>query len=109
MGSRSALKMTGSLSRATICSSRKRHAVIELPKAKIGKMLVWKQVKENYSKIQSKDEVEKECVPTPHCQSIITSFLSVRVARRMEKKQDASHRHLAKVPHHCVWPGSSHQ
>jgi hypothetical protein len=38
--------MTGSLSRATICRSRERHAVIEPPKAKRGKMLVWKLVKE---------------------------------------------------------------
>src|ERR1700736_1159835 len=102
MGSRSALKMMGSLSRATICRSRERHAVMERPKAKRGKRLVWKLVKEKERKIQSKDEVKKEGVPTPHCQSIITSFLLVRVARRMEKKHDASHGHLAKVPHHCA-------
>jgi hypothetical protein len=72
-------------------------------------MLVWKLVKKKKRKIQSKDGVEKEGVPTPHCQSIITSFLSVRVARRMEKKRDASHGHLAKVPHHYAWPGSSHR
>jgi hypothetical protein len=38
------------------------------------------------TEIQSKNDVEKEGVPTPHCQSIITSFLSVRVVRRIEKK-----------------------
>jgi hypothetical protein len=46
MRSKSALKMIRALSRATICRSRERHAVIELPKAKRGKMLVWKLVKE---------------------------------------------------------------
>ena len=45
MGSRIALKMMGSLSRATICRSRERHVVIEPPKAKRGKMLVWKLMK----------------------------------------------------------------
>jgi hypothetical protein len=67
MGSRSAFKMTGSFSRATICRSRERHAVIEPPKTKRGKMLVWKLVKQEYRKIQSKEEVEEEGVPTPHC------------------------------------------
>jgi len=38
------------------------------------------------TEIQSNDDAERECVPTPHCQSITTSFLSVRVARRIEKK-----------------------
>jgi hypothetical protein len=38
------------------------------------------------TKIQNKDDVEKKCVPTPNCQSIITSFLSMRVARMIEKK-----------------------
>ena len=78
--------MRGSLSRATICRSRDRHAVIEPPNAKRCKKLVLKQVKDKQRKNQSKDEVEKEGVPTPHCQSIITSFLSVRVAKRIEKK-----------------------
>jgi hypothetical protein len=87
MGSRSALKMTGSLSRASICRSREQYVVIEPPKSKRGKMLVWKLVKEKKRKTQSKDEVEKEGVPTSYCQSIITSFLSVRVARMMEKNR----------------------
>jgi hypothetical protein len=46
MGSRSALKIMGSLSRATICRSKEQHVVIEPPKAKRGKMLVWKLVKQ---------------------------------------------------------------
>ena len=54
MGSRIALKIRGSLSRAIICRSMERHAVIESRRS--------------------------------HCQSIITSFLSVRVAKKMEKK-----------------------
>ena len=40
MESKSALKMMGSLSRATICRSREQHVVIEPPTAKGGKMLV---------------------------------------------------------------------
>ena len=86
MGSRIALKMMGSLSRATICRSMERHAVIEPPKANRGKMLVWKVMNAKLRKIQRKDEGDRECVPTPHCQSIITSFLSVRVEKRIEKK-----------------------
>ncbi len=40
MGSRIALKMMGSLSRATICRSRERHATIEPPKTKRCRRLV---------------------------------------------------------------------
>jgi hypothetical protein len=86
MGSRIELKMRGSLSRATICRSMERHAVIEPPKANRGKMLVWKVMNAKLRKIQRNDEGDRECVPTPHCQSIITSFLSVRVEKRIEKK-----------------------
>jgi hypothetical protein len=86
MGSRIALKMMGSLSRATICRSMERHAVIEPPKANRGTKLVWKLMNAKSGKIQRKDEADREGVPTPHCQSKITSFLSVRVAKMIEKK-----------------------
>jgi hypothetical protein len=86
MESRIALKMMGSLSRATICLSMERHVVIEPPKANGGTMLVWKLMNAKSWKNQRKDEADKECVPTPQCQSIIISFLSVRVAKRIEKK-----------------------
>jgi hypothetical protein len=46
MGSRSALKMMGSLPRATICRSRERHAVIKPPKANKGKILEMKLMKQ---------------------------------------------------------------
>jgi len=50
MGSRSALKMMGSLSRATICSSRERHAVIEPSKAKRGNIILVGESNENDGK-----------------------------------------------------------
>ena len=58
MGSKSALKMMGSLSRATICCSRERHAIIEPPKTKTGKKIRIEPSEEKITKIQSKDDLK---------------------------------------------------